>query len=79
MDENQRIFLCESWMIPAKVERFLIQRNPGLSVVAVEDGIAILCGHDGRRGGVFLSCLCRSCLQTERDWKSGMVVKHGIS
>ena len=33
------------------VERFL-KRNPGISVVAEEDGEivgAILCGHDGRR------------------------------
>ena len=40
------------------VERFL-KRNPGISVVAEEDGRivgAILCGHDGRRG-----CLSHVC------------------
>ncbi len=44
------------------VERFL-QRNPGLSVVAVADGHvvgAILCGNDGRRG-----CLYHVCVQKE--------------
>ena len=37
------------------VERFL-ERNPGTSVVALEDGKvvgAILCGHDGRRGCMY--------------------------
>ncbi len=41
------------------VERFL-QRNPGTSVVAVEDGKivgAILCGHDGRRGCMYHVCV----------------------
>ena len=41
------------------VERFL-QRNPGISVVAEEDGKsvgAILCGHDGRRGGLYHVCV----------------------
>lgn len=43
------------------VERFLA-RNPGLSVVAVEeDGRsvigAILCGHDGRRGCLYHVCV----------------------
>ncbi|MBR5420875.1 MAG: GNAT family N-acetyltransferase [Lachnospiraceae bacterium] len=41
------------------VERFL-QRNPGLSVVAEEDGRiigAILCGHDGRRGCLYHVCV----------------------
>ena len=41
------------------VERF-IRRNPGLSVVAMEDGIivgAILCGHDGRRGCFYHVCV----------------------
>ena len=44
------------------VERFL-RRNPGISVVAVEDGQvvgAILCGHDGRRG-----CLYHVCVRAE--------------
>ncbi len=44
------------------VERFL-QRNPGLSVVAVAQGHvvgAILCGNDGRRG-----CLYHVCVQKE--------------
>lgn len=41
------------------VERF-INRNPGLSVVAIEDGKvvgAILCGHDGRRGCLYHVCV----------------------
>lgn len=41
------------------VERFL-RRNPGISVVAVEDGKivgAILCGHDGRRGCLYHVCV----------------------
>lgn len=41
------------------VERFLI-RNPGISVVAEEDGKivgAILCGHDGRRGCMYHVCV----------------------
>ena len=41
------------------VERFL-NRNPGISVVAEEDGKivgAILCGHDGRRGCMYHGCV----------------------
>lgn len=41
------------------VERFL-NRNPGISVVAVEDDKivgAILCGHDGRRGCMYHVCV----------------------
>ena len=41
------------------VERFL-KRNPGLSVVAEEDGQivgCILCGHDGRRGCLYHVCV----------------------
>ncbi len=41
------------------VEKF-IRRNPGCSVVAVEDGQvlgAILCGHDGRRGCLYHVCV----------------------
>ncbi len=41
------------------VERFL-KRNPGISVVAEEDGRivgAILCGHDGRRGCLYHVCV----------------------
>lgn len=41
------------------VSRFLT-RNPGTSVVAVEDGKivgAILCGHDGRRGCLYHVCV----------------------
>ena len=41
------------------VERFLI-RNPGISVVKIEDGIvvgSILCGHDGRRGCFYHVCV----------------------
>lgn len=43
--------LNESDTRPA-IESFLL-RNPGLSLVAVQDGAivgAVLCGHDGRRG-----------------------------
>ncbi len=41
------------------VARFLA-RNPGISVVAEEDGRivgAILCGHDGRRGCLYHVCV----------------------
>lgn len=41
------------------VARFL-ERNPGISVVAEEDGRivgAILCGHDGRRGCLYHVCV----------------------
>jgi len=41
------------------VEAFL-KRNPGMSVVAVEDGRvagSILCGHDGRRGCLYHVCV----------------------
>ncbi len=41
------------------VDKFL-QRNPGLSVVAIEDGKlvgAILCGHDGRRATFYHVCV----------------------
>lgn len=41
------------------VTRFL-ERNPGISVVAVEDDHivgAILCGHDGRRGCLYHVCV----------------------
>lgn len=44
------------------VRRFLA-RNPGISVVAEQDGEiigAILCGHDGRRG-----CLYHVCVREE--------------
>lgn len=43
------------------VTRFL-NRNPGTSVVAVEDGRivgAILCGHDGRRGCLYHVCVAK--------------------
>lgn len=46
------------------VARF-IQRNPGISVVAEENGQivgAILCGHDGRRG-----CMYHVCV--DPDWR----------
>lgn len=45
------------------VERFLL-RNPGLSVVAEEDGRivgSILCGHDGRRGCLYHVCVAQEC------------------
>lgn len=45
------------------IRRFLL-RNPGISVVAEEDGEivgAILCGHDGRRG-----CLYHVCVEEHR-------------
>ena len=44
------------------VERFL-RRNPTTSVVAEEDGHivgSILCGHDGRRGCLYLSAWMKS-------------------
>ncbi|MCD8129887.1 MAG: GNAT family N-acetyltransferase [Lachnospiraceae bacterium] len=47
------------------VARFL-NRNPGLSVVAVSDGRivgSILCGHDGRRGCLYHVCVEESCRQ----------------
>ncbi len=50
------------------VERFL-NRNPGMSAVAVMDGKivgAILCGHDGRRG-----CMYHVCVRED-------LRKHGI-
>jgi len=46
---------------PEGVARFL-QRNPGLSFVAVDGGAivgAILCGHDGRRGHVYHLAVAR--------------------
>lgn len=46
------------------VERFL-RRNPGTSVVAVNDGNevvgGILCGHDGRRGCLYHVCVREDC------------------
>lgn len=47
------------------VERFL-KRNPGISVVAEADGEivgAILCGHDGRRAGLYHVCVREDCRQ----------------
>ena len=41
------------------IEMFL-KRNPGMSVVAIEDDRvvgAILCGHDGRRGCMYHVCV----------------------
>ena len=43
------------------IARF-IKRNPGLSVVAVKDGViigSILCGHDGRRGCLYHVCVLK--------------------
>lgn len=45
------------------VGRFLM-RNPGISVVAEQDGEivgAILCGHDGRRGCLYHVCVRKEC------------------
>lgn len=45
------------------VGRFLA-RNPGISVVAEQDGEivgAILCGHDGRRGCLYHVCVRKEC------------------
>jgi ribosomal protein S18 acetylase RimI-like enzyme len=47
---------------PEAVARFLA-RNPGLSLVAEEDGAvvaAVLCGHDGRRGQIYHLAVARS-------------------
>ena len=41
------------------VKKFL-ERNPGLSTVAIENGMAvgaILCGHDGRRATLYHVCV----------------------
>ena len=56
------------------VEAFL-KRNPGLSVVAVEDGRvagSILCGHDGRRGCLYHVCV--SSTYRRRGIGTAMVV-----
>ena len=40
---------------PEAIERFL-RRNPGMSVIALDEGHvigSILCGHDGRRGYLY--------------------------
>lgn len=53
------------------VEAFL-KRNPGMSVVAIEDGRvagSILCGHDGRRSTP-VSCLCGGRVQNARHRQS---------
>jgi ribosomal protein S18 acetylase RimI-like enzyme len=45
-----------------EIARFL-DRNPGLSLVALEDGAivaAALCGHDGRRGQIYRLAVARS-------------------
>lgn len=45
------------------MERFL-KRNPGCSVVALEEGAvvgSILCGHDGRRGCLYHVCVHEDC------------------
>ena len=55
------------------VERFL-KRNPTTSVVAVEDDKivgAILCGHDGRRGCIYLVSVWMkhtACAESEKQW-----------
>lgn len=54
------------------VTRFL-DRNPGTSVVAVEDGRivgAILCGHDGRRGCLYHVCVAKEyrLRESARRW-----------
>lgn len=44
------------------IERFLL-RNPGISVVAEQDGVivgTILCGHDGRRATFYHVCVDRA-------------------
>lgn len=56
------------------VERFLL-RNPGISVVAEQDGEivgAILCGHDGRRGCLYHVCVREDCRR--QGIGKGMVV-----
>ena len=59
MDENQGFAIRSIDDSKEGVERFL-NRNPGISVVAEEDGKivgAILCGHDGRRGCMYHVCV----------------------
>ncbi len=48
---------------PEKLTAYL-QRNPGLSVVAEDDGRlvgAALCGHDGRRGYLYHVAVAKAC------------------
>ncbi|NOZ51358.1 MAG: GNAT family N-acetyltransferase [Chloroflexi bacterium] len=47
----------------AAIARYL-QRNPGLSFVAVQQGVvvgAVLCGHDGRRGLIHHLAVTPAC------------------
>lgn len=60
------------------VERF-IRRNPTTSMVAVCDGKivgAILCGHDGRRGGDFIMSVYRKITE---NTESGRNSWRGVS
>ena len=53
-----------------------IERNPGLSTVAIEDGHivgAILCGHDGRRATLYHVCVAES--YRKRGIGKAMVVR----
>lgn len=60
-----------------QIERFL-ERNPGHSFVAVEDGkIAgtILCGQDGRRGCIYHMCVAEKYRQRKIGTR---LVEHAI-
>ena len=53
-----------------------IERNPGFSTVAIEDGQivgAILCGHDGRRATLYHVCVAES--YRKRGIGKAMVVR----
>lgn len=57
------------------VERFL-ERNPGLSLVAMENGRlvgAILCGHDGRRGYLYHLAVAKN--RRDRGIGSELVIR----
>ena len=57
------------------VDKF-IERNPGFSTVAIEDGQivgAILCGHDGRRATLYHVCVAES--YRKRGIGKAMVVR----
>ncbi len=70
----------------AGVMRF-IQRNPGISVVAIEDGKivgSILCGHDGRQASFYHVCVhedyrCRGIGEKMVHWCMERLREEGIN